>query len=79
MEKKLPPSEDWPVWTPKLSMSRIRNAEPEEDVKYEIGLLKQKDRLFTAYRPDPIMQRRIGNALRYAEEKIEIIKQKSQQ
>ena len=78
MEKKLPPSEDWPVWTAKLSMTRIKNAETIKEVESEIQLLKQKDHLFTTYRPDPIMQRRIGNALRYAREKIEIINQRNQ-
>jgi hypothetical protein len=79
MEKKLPPSEDWPVWSPKLSMSNIKNAETIEEVEYEIGLLKQKDHLFTTYRPNATMQRRIGNALRYAREKIAIINQRNQQ
>lgn len=74
MEKKLPPSEDWPVWSPKLSATKIKNAVTIEEIEYEIELLKQKDRLFTVYRPNATMQRRIGNALRYAEEKIEIIK-----
>ena len=74
MEKKLPPSEEWPVWSPKLSMTRIKNAETIEEIEYEIGLLKQKERLFTVYRPDSIIQRRISNALFYATEKIEIIK-----
>ena len=79
MEKKLPPSKDWPVWTPKLSMSRIKNAETIEEIESEIALLKQKDHLFTTYRPNATMQRRIGNALRYAEEKIQIIKRLNQQ
>lgn len=79
MEKKLPPSEDWPVWSPKLSMTRIKNAETVEDVEYEIGLLNQKRHLFTVWKKDPVMVRRIDNVLQYSQERISIINQLNQQ
>ena len=74
MEKKLPPSEDWPVWSPKLSATKIKNAVTIEEIEYEIGVLKQKRNLFTNWKKDPVMVRRIDNVLQYGQEKIEIIK-----
>jgi len=79
MEKKLPPPEDWPVWSPKLSMTRIKNAETVKEVEYEIGLLNQKRHLFTVWKKDPVMVRRIDNVLQYSKEKISIINQLNQQ
>jgi len=79
MEKKLPPSEDWPVWSPKLSYQRIKKAETIEEIEYEIALLEQKDQLFTKYRPNATMQRRIRNMIFYAKGKLEIANQRNQQ
>jgi len=70
--KKISTTEE--VWTPDLSLQRIKDAETIEELEKEITFLKEKDQQLTRYRPNPVTQRRITNALWYASEKIEIIK-----
>ena len=62
------------IWTPALSLQRIKDAGTIEEVEEEIKILNKKDNQLTRYRPNPITQRRITNALQFAAEKIEIIK-----
>jgi len=66
------PSEE--IWTPALSLKRIKDAETIEELEKEITFLNKKDQQLTRYRPNPVTQRRITNALWYASEKIQIIK-----